>query len=70
MFIEAMRKMGVKPQQTLHIGDHAMHDIYGARNAGVRSVWVNRTGLHWPEDTFSADYEITDLTGLVKILKL
>jgi len=70
MFIEAMQRMQANPQQTLHIGDHALHDVYGARNAGIRSVWVNRTEESWPERDFSADYEVTDLTGLLKLLNL
>jgi len=70
MFFEAMRQMQVNPQQTLHIGDHAVHDVYGARNAGIRSVWVNRTGESWPEDDFSADFEVVDLTGLLELLNL
>lgn len=70
MFIEAMRKMQVKPRQTLHIGDHAVHDIQGARNAGVRSVWVNRDNIAWSEQGFTADFEVKDLNGLLQILSL
>lgn len=70
MFIEAMRKMQAHPRQTLHVGDHAIHDIYGARNAGIRSVWINRTGENWPEKTFSADYEVRDLVDLAKMFDL
>ena len=70
MFIAAMRQMQVNPQQTLHIGDHAIHDVYGARNAGIRSVWVNRTGERWPEDDFSADFEVPDLNGLLELLNI
>lgn len=68
MFIEAMKKMQVRPQQVLHIGDHPEHDIQGARNAGIRSVWVNRTAASWSETAFSADFEVDDLYGLVKLL--
>ena len=70
MFIEAMRQSQVSPQQTLHIGDHVVHDIVGARNAGIRSVWVNREGDSWPEQHFSADFEVKDMTGLVELLNL
>ena len=68
MFIEAMKRQGVPAEQTLHIGDHAVHDILGARAAGIRSVWVNRQGLPWQESEFRADYEIDDLHGLLDLL--
>jgi len=70
MFVEAMRQSQVSPRQTLHIGDHAVHDIAGARNAGIRSVWVNRTGELWPEQGFSADFEVSDMNGLIEVLNL
>jgi len=68
MFEEAMRRLDVAPQQTLHIGDHAIHDIYGAKAAGIRSVWVNRLGQPWQESGFRADYEVADLNGLLELL--
>jgi FMN hydrolase / 5-amino-6-(5-phospho-D-ribitylamino)uracil phosphatase len=68
MFVEAMRQSQVGPQQTLHIGDHAIHDIVGARNAGIRSVWVNRERESWLEEEFSADFEVSDMNGLLELL--
>jgi len=47
MFISAMHKAGVSPQQTLHVGDHPVHDIQGARNAGIDSVWLRRFSQSW-----------------------
>ena len=68
MFVEAMKRLGVKPEQTLHVGDHAIHDIKGARGAGIRSVWVNRDQSSWPEADFTADYEVRDLHQLLALL--
>jgi FMN hydrolase / 5-amino-6-(5-phospho-D-ribitylamino)uracil phosphatase len=70
MFIEAIKRIGVSAGGFLHIGDHANHDIYGARNAGIRSVWVNRKKEVWPEEGFSADFEVNDLSGVVELLGL
>lgn len=47
MFVCAMEKAGVKQSQTLHVGDHPLHDIQGARNAGIDSVWVKRFDQTW-----------------------
>ncbi len=68
MFIEAMNQFQVGPEQTLHVGDHAIHDVYGSKVAGIRSVWVNRNGISWNETEFQADYEVRDLHGLLKLL--
>lgn len=68
MFHRAMQFAGVLPQQTLHVGDHAIHDIEGARAAGVRSVWVNRNHEVWTHEDFVADYEVENLYGLLDLL--
>ncbi|MFW2372434.1 MAG: HAD family hydrolase [Gammaproteobacteria bacterium] len=68
MFIEAMARVRVTPEQTVHIGDHAIHDVYGAHNAGIRSIWVNRVNQRWQEAEFQADFEVTDLQQVVVLL--
>jgi len=47
MFIKAMQKTGISAEKTLHVGDHPVHDIQGARNAGVDAVWINRFNQSW-----------------------
>jgi len=42
MFVEAMKQAGVSPEQTLHVGDHPLHDLQGAKNAGIDAVWIRR----------------------------
>ena len=37
---EAMLRLGVTPEQTIFVGDQLFTDIWGAKNAGVRSVLV------------------------------
>lgn len=68
MFHKAMDYYAVEPEQTLHVGDHQVHDIDGAHRAGVACVWVNRENARWQELDYSADYEISDLTGLLDLL--
>ena len=67
MFIEAMERLQIEPEQTVHIGDHAIHDVYGARNAGILSIWVNRSRQVWQETEFNADFEVTDLQQVVSL---
>ena len=68
MFCRAMQVAGVSPQQTLHLGDHADHDIGGAKRAGVTAVWLNRHNLPWSHADVVADYEISSLYGLLELL--
>ena len=68
MFEKAMRYYEVTPDQTLHVGDHQVHDIEGAHRAGIAGIWVNRSHARWEEADFSADYEIADLSGLLDLL--
>ena len=48
IFDVAIEAGGALPEQTLHVGDHPEIDVDGARNAGMKSVWVNRRGDEWP----------------------
>ncbi len=64
MFIHAMQQAGVTPQQTLHVGDHPVHDIRGARNAGVDAVWIRRFTQRWELDEAAPQKQFDDLYPL------
>ena len=64
MFEQAVKVAGVPPGQIAHVGDHWEHDIKGARDAGFRTVWVNRHGESWPVAEFTPDAECADLNQL------
>lgn len=46
-FLAALERAGVEPQQALHVGDHPVDDIAGARAVGLHTLWFNRLGLEW-----------------------
>ncbi len=50
IFHEALRLGGAAAAATVFVGDSPVHDIAGAMTAGMRAVWVNRTGSAWPLD--------------------
>ena len=50
IFDMAVEVGGAGAAETLHVGDHPLYDVHGARNAGLHAVWVNRNGDQWPED--------------------
>jgi putative hydrolase of the HAD superfamily len=43
-FAEAIRRLGVAPPETLHVGDDPDADVDGARRAGLAALRVDRAG--------------------------
>ncbi|WP_062269233.1 HAD family hydrolase [Endozoicomonas arenosclerae] len=67
LFVKAMERAGVTPEETIHVGDCLKADVGGAGALGIGTVWFN------PADrTFDGerrpDYEIRSLTGLLRVL--
>ena len=63
MFHAALEKSAVLPRQIVHVGDNPEHDIKGAQNMGMRTVWVNLRNEEWP-NAERADCEINNLSQL------
>jgi HAD superfamily hydrolase (TIGR01549 family) len=49
IYHHAARLAGVEPHQVLHIGDDAHLDAWGARNAGMACIWLNRHDKAWDQ---------------------
>jgi FMN hydrolase / 5-amino-6-(5-phospho-D-ribitylamino)uracil phosphatase len=69
VFETAMRRAGVGPEQTVHIGDDEHRDIFGASEVGVRAIWVNRSGKDWSHEDCNVEHHIRDLSELPAILR-
>lgn len=67
MFEEVCRLLRLRPGQIVHVGDDPEHDVEGGRNAGFRTVWVNRAGRNWPGGP-RPDAEIGELGELEAVL--
>ena len=67
IFHAAIRNMDLDAHQVLHVGDHPVDDIQGARNAGMKTVWLNRVEASWDND-FDPHHECEDLDQLVALL--
>ena len=50
IFREGLRQLGTAASATVYVGDNPHHDVVGAAGAGLRGVWLNRTGRVLPED--------------------
>lgn len=67
IFQIAVEKAGCSKGQLLHVGDSLASDVEGARNAGIKCVWLNRSGVANSLGTI-ADFEIHSLRELLSIL--
>lgn len=67
LFQIAVEKAGCSKQELLHVGDSLQDDIRGAKNADIKSVWLNRKGIENDCD-LEIDYEISSLIELLDIL--
>lgn len=69
IFLAAAEQLGVAPDQILHIGDDPELDVVGARDAGLRTAWINRPGHPWPGTLGpKPDLDLRDLATLVQWL--
>lgn len=68
IFDAAVEAGGASAAETLHVGDHPLYDVHGAREAGLRTVWVNREGSDWPGDYEMPDAEVTHVGELEALL--
>lgn len=70
IFKRMLSNLGLKEEEVLLIGDSQTSDILGGKEAGLRVVWVNRRGEKLKQGIPKPDYQIPDLRGLLKILRI
>ena len=75
IFHDACARLGLAPENVLHVGDDPLLDVIGAHDAGLRTAWLNRSCGLWPERTAAAgaerpvivpDIELRDLGELAR----
>jgi len=68
IFEAALRRAGVRPEQTIHVGDDPERDILGAAGVGMGTIWYNPSGVDWPLPGGAPDAEIGALAELEDVL--
>jgi HAD superfamily hydrolase (TIGR01549 family) len=68
LFQAALARLGLRPEEVLHVGDSEVDDAMGAKAAGLRVAWVNRDGHGLRPGVPRPDFEIADLKGLLALL--
>ena len=66
IFTAALQHVGAAPDATVMIGNSLEHDIAGARDAGMGTVWVNRVGAGVVPPV-QPDAQVADLRGLLDL---
>ncbi|MDQ4502226.1 HAD family hydrolase [Sinomonas sp. ASV322] len=54
IFREGLRQLGTAAERTVYVGDNPHHDVVGAAGAGLRGIWLNRSGREVPEEAAHA----------------
>ena len=68
-FDEAIKQVdNVSFENILHIGDHQVHDILGAHNLGIDTLWFNNNNSEWDQDFLKPD-EFNAWKDLPEIIK-
>lgn len=70
LFIEAARRLNIEVSDILHIGDHLITDVYGARNNGAQAIWFNPNRQSLSGARLLPTVEISRLDHLYKLLQL
>ncbi|HJL65549.1 MAG: HAD family hydrolase [Arenicellales bacterium] len=69
IFLAVSTTLGIPLDTILHIGDHPVEDIGGARRAGMKTAWINRNDLAW-DQPYQPDTIITTLDDIIVLLDL
>ena len=68
IFRAALERLGLRPDEVLHVGDSDVDDVQGAKAAGLRAAWVNRDGRARRPGVPAPDFEVRDLSALAALL--
>jgi putative hydrolase of the HAD superfamily len=67
IFALTLDGLAVPPQAAVMIGDNLRRDIAGAQRAGLKAIWVNRTGVSDAE-AYRPDAQVHNLSGLRDVI--
>jgi putative hydrolase of the HAD superfamily len=68
-FERLARELALDPGAIAYVGDDPQLDVAAARAAGLRTVWMNRRALAWPQELPPADLTVRDCAQLAAVLR-
>jgi putative hydrolase of the HAD superfamily len=70
IFHYAASLLQVLPSECLYVGDSYIHDVIGAKAAGMQTCWLNPESLQPPNDKIKPDFIIRKFTELPRMLEM
>ena len=67
-FIEVLRRLQVAPHDAVMVGDDAVNDVDGGRAAGLRTIFLARTGRPHCDRADAAVHALSDVPGAAAAL--
>lgn len=68
LFEHALGLLGLKPEETIMVGDKLTTDIIGAIQMGMHNAWINRHEMK-PSEDIAPEYTITNLLELYEVIE-
>jgi len=71
IFEYALKKAKIIPDECVYVGDNYITDIYGAKKAGIKPIWIlrNTKNAHFSYKTQKNDGDIIKVKNLKEIIK-
>lgn len=69
MYRHVIERLSVRPERCLYVGDGNSHELRGARELGMRTVWVDNGEAQHVRSRFDsdADHTVTTLDGVLAL---
>ena len=61
IFLQTARALGIPPEQTVHVGDHLLNDVLGARQVGMKTIWIETYDERRPQVDVQPDVTVSSL---------
>jgi FMN hydrolase / 5-amino-6-(5-phospho-D-ribitylamino)uracil phosphatase len=67
LFVAAQQAADCEANEIIHVGDHIVHDVLGAHQAGCHALWFNPTAQPHP-DQHLASMQVQSLTDIPRVI--
>ena len=68
IFLDALDRVGLAPEQCLMVGDNLTADCIGARKVGMQAALIDRESLYRPDELPMGIIHLSNLTQLPPLL--
>ena len=68
MFDAALARTGISADAAVHIGDHPIDDVQGARDVGMHTIWFNPDGASDPVDASAQVGRLQEIPQAIALL--